>query len=140
MIDIDQIQTILEIHGESLNSPRETIRRILESAEYPEDEIQQAFLLCPPLDASVSRKDGLHKLFRADVSLRPAEISALLGIQVRVTELPERLKAAPKKTSYKETIATCAITLILAVIGLAFAMYTADIGPFHKTVTASFAK
>ncbi len=141
MLDFDQIQTILEIHGKSLHSSKEEVRTILLSAGCDETEIQKILFLCPAEpDKKKTRTEGLHRLFRTDVSLSSSEISALLGINVRITEPPKHVAVTKKKPAYCQMVAVSVITILLAIVGLIFGMYAAEIGPFHKTVSASFVK
>lgn len=136
MIDRSQVETLLRIHGVSPTSPDEEIRSILLSAQYNNDEVNGALMvLRENKDNRTSRIDGLHKLYRTDKSLLPGEVSALLGIEVEVSEV-EVKNHRVRTTSGAQNFIMLAFALILAVGGLMYAMYSHGSGPFHPTVTA----
>ncbi len=138
MIDRNQVETLLRIHGVSPKSPDEEIRTILLSAQYTEEEVGGALaLLRETKDTRTSRIDGLHKLYRSDTSLLPGEVSALLGVEVEVTEV-EVKNHRTRKVSGAQNFFMLGFALLLAVGGLLYAMYSHGSGPFHPTVVASY--
>ena len=131
MMTRDELETLLKIHGESLNSSIERINDILSKAGYSPADI--TLLLTYKQnhpDGALRRVTGLHKVFRTDQCLAPDEINALLGVEVTVDEIHSYAKRQPK--NYIETIMIVFFTLLLAAFGLVFAMYFGEVGIFHE--------
>jgi hypothetical protein len=133
MLDSRQIEAILQVNGVSPTSPDETIRSILLSAKYTNDEVETAItILRENKSTNVSRLDGLHKVFRSDVILKPEEISALLGIEVELSEVSMKVHRTQGLTNFQIFLYAC-ITIVLSLLGLLFAMYISQSGPFHHS-------
>ncbi len=131
MMTRDELETLLKIHGESLNSPTERIHEILSTAGYPPADI--TLLLTYKLnhpDGVPKRVSGLHKVFRTDQSLAPDEINALLGVEVTVDIIHSHAK--PQSKNYFQTAMIVFFTVLLAAFGLVFAMYFGQVGIFHE--------
>ena len=87
MINRKQVEAILKINGITPASPDDEIRAVLMSARYQEDEIDSAIMvLRQNVKTKEAKVQGLHKVFRSDETLKPSEISALLGIDPELTD------------------------------------------------------
>lgn len=118
----------------SSSSPDEHIRSVLLSARYNKDEVDTALMvLREDLNTKQTRVDGLHKIFRSDESLRPKEISKLLGIEVDASQF---VPAEQKHRNYAaiQYIVVWFFSVALAVTGIMFYMYINQVGLFHPTV------
>ena len=88
MVKKKDIETILKINGVETTAPDEEIRSVLLSARYNKDEVDTAIMvLRENMLTHETRVNGLHKIFRSDEGLKPAEISALLGIEVDIDDV-----------------------------------------------------
>lgn len=85
------------------------------------------------LAPDTARISGLNTLYRTDQSLKPHEVSALLGIDIEVSEV--RVEVHKKRTpSLLQNILVIIFAILLGVGGLMYAMYDAQAGIFHPTV------
>lgn len=136
MLQKKDIETILKINGVSVGAPDEEIRSVLLSARYNDDDIDTAIMvLRENTKTHQTRVDGLHKIFRSDEGLKPAEISALLGIEVEVDEVTiDRNKN--REMSYIQTTIVTLLAVGLALAGVFTAMYVYKVGAFHPTASA----
>jgi len=135
MLQKKDIETILKINGVSAAAPDEEIRSVLLSARYNKDEVDTAIMvLRENTKTHQTRVDGLHKVFRSDQALNPAEISALLGIEVEVNEVTQ-LKNRKREMSMFQSAFVAFFAFGLAVAGVFSAMYIYQVGPFHPSVT-----
>lgn len=139
MIDRKHIETLLHIHGIAPTAPDEEIRSILLSSHYNDDEINTAItvLRANKID-NTAHLDGLHKIYRTDSGLKPAEISALLGIDISVSEL-EIKNHRTRSVTKPQYFVVLGITLLLAFCGLIASMHATQTGPFHPS-SALFSK
>ncbi len=139
MIDKDQVKTLLEIHGVSTNSSKDEIRTILLSAQYENTEIEEAILALfdAPIDKSVARHDGLHKIFYTDDLLKPEEVSALLGIDIEVSNLSIKTPKRTQKFYEYQNFMILVLAVCIAVGVLVYGMYATNSGPFHPTFAFS---
>lgn len=140
MINRDHIESILKINGVAPGSPDEQIRSVLMSARYSKDEVDTAIMvLRENIKTKTTRVDGLHKIFRTDESLRPEEISQLLGIEVNIDQtLNARSKS--KELSGIQYMFVWISSVVLAVSGILFYMYLYKIGFFHPSFAMSLAQ
>ena len=136
MLQKKDIETILKINGVSVGAPDEEIRSVLLSARYNNDDVDTAIMvLRENTKTHQTRVDGLHKIFRSDEGLKPAEISALLGIEVEVGEVTiDRNKN--REMSYLQTTIVSLLAAGLALAGVFAAMYFYEVGAFHPTASA----
>jgi hypothetical protein len=134
MLQKKDIETILKINGVSIGAPDEEIRSVLLSARYNNDEVDTAIMvLRENILTHKTRVDGLHKVFRSDQALNPSEISALLGIEVEVSDITQ-LKNRKREMSILQTTLVTFFAVGLAVIGVVLAMYVYQVGVFHPSV------
>jgi hypothetical protein len=136
MLQKSDIEAILKINGVSAGAPDEEIRSVLLSARYNNDEVDTAIMVLRENTVThQTRVDGLHKIFRSDESLKPAEISSLLGIEVEVKDVSAHRRSR-RQLSTAQTVFLTALTIFLAVAGVMIAMYVNQVGLFHPTATA----
>ena len=137
MISRDQIETLLKINGVSSSSPDEHIRSVLLSARYTKDEVDTAIMvLREDVKTKQTRVDGLHKVFRTNEALAPAEVSALLGIDVAIADTIEQRQKA-RQLSTLQIMIVWLMSVAVAVSGIMFYMYMQKVGVFHPSVYAS---
>ena len=140
MFQKNDIETILKINGVSTSAPDEEIRSVLLSARYKNDEVDSAIMILREnTKTHQTRVDGLHKVFRSDKALNPTEISALLGIDVKVHNMTQ-LKNHDLEMSIIQSSFVAFLAAGLAVVGVVGAMYVYQVGVFHPSVTHSTTK
>ena len=131
MLDRNVIETFLKIQGITVNSPAEQIRAVLVEAQYNENEINSAITILQDITCEDStHKDGLHKIYRTDKNLKPAEITALLGIDVDVSCFQDG-NHREHGVSTAHFYLILGLTILLAFGGIMFAMYVNETGPFY---------
>jgi len=140
MINRKDIEAILKINGVESSSPDEKIRSVLMSARYNKDEVDTAIMVLRENTVTKStRVDGLHKIFRSNESLRPDEISQLLGIEVDISQTTPEESRNPK-LSRSQFVFVCALSIIVAIIGVIFYMYLHKVGVFHDSFALAHIK
>lgn len=134
MIKRDQVENILKINGVAPTSPDEQIRSILLSARYSKDEVDTAIMVLRENErTNQTRVDGLHKIFRSDETLRPEEISQLLGIDIDPDQFVERLPHSRELSTWHH-VAVWTLSILLALSGILVYMYLYQVGIFHPSV------
>jgi len=133
MVNKDQIETILKINGVVPGSPDEKIRSVLLSARYSKDEVDTAIMvLRENTKTKTTRVDGLHKVFRTEETLKPEEISQLLGIDVDISERSADGSRGRSLSAFQYILVWSA-SVIVALAGIILFMYINEIGVFHST-------
>jgi hypothetical protein len=134
MIDPHHIESLLRINGIEKTAPDEQIRSVLLSARFKEDEVETALMILREnTTTKQTRVDGLHKVFRTDESLKPEEISKLLGIDVDIRQPITPGVAARNRTfTLIQFVILWVTSTILAVSAVLFFMYSNQMGPFHN--------
>ena len=136
MIDRSAIESLLKIQGITANSPEEQIRAVLVEAKYEADEINSVIItLQNTICEDSTHKDGLYKIYRTDKNLKPIEITALLGIDVDVSNWQEG-NHRKQGVSTAHFYLILGITILLALGGIMFAMYLNGTGPFYNSIYA----
>lgn len=136
MFQKSDIETILKINGVSPTASREEIKVVLERASYSEQEIEAAFNLLQTNTTNFYKKTNeLNKIFRTTEALKPAEISALLGIEVNVASVDTQYYK-DREMNWLQTLVVTIMAVILAIGGIIGAMYFYEVGVFHPTVSA----
>jgi hypothetical protein len=134
MMNRTQIETILKINGVAATSPEEEIRSVLLSARYSKDEVDTAIMVLRENKRTKKiRVDGLHKVFRSDESLKPEEISELLGIEVDASIIGTPQSKA-RDVSGLQTMLVIIFSIIVAIGGVLMYMYLHRVGLFHPSV------
>ena len=132
MMNKNQIETILKINGASVSSPDEVIRSVLLSARYKKDEVDTAIMvLRENTKTNKTRVEGLHKIFRTDVTLKPNEISQLLGIDVSINEKVEP-KSKAREIKGFQFVLIWVLSVVCAVVGVLIYMYLHKVGLFFQ--------
>ncbi len=132
MVDFNIIESLLKIQGITTHAPEQEIRSLLENAGYHIDEINSAIttLQKSKIKENITHHDGLYKIYRANNHLNPAEITALLGIDIDVSYWQaDNHRKQGVSTSYLYFI--IGLTLLLALSGIIFVMYLNETGPFY---------
>ena len=111
---------------------------MLLSARWDNNEVDTALMVLKQNTKNQqTHVDTLHKVFQSDDRLTPTEISALLGISVKVDE--EEVNNVLKKRllieKFRTTIAI-ALAILFALAGLSYFMYLNGAGPFYDAETA----
>jgi hypothetical protein len=75
----------------------------------------------------------MHKILRSDTALNPAEISALLGIDVQLKEIEIDRKKI-RAVSHTQFLLIIIVAVTLAITSLTFIMYTTQVGIFHPSM------
>ena len=136
MLQKKDIETILKINGVSSGALDEEIRSVLLSARYNNEDVDTAIMvLRENTKTHQTRVDGIHKIFRSDEGLKPAEISALLGIEVEVNEVAIERNRNREMTYLQTTIVTV-LAVSIALAGVFISMYVYEVGVFHPTASA----
>lgn len=139
MIEKQHIEAILKVNGLPPTAPEEEIRSVLISSRYNNDEIDTAIMVLKENTVTnVSHVDGLHKVFRTDMGLKPSEISKLLGIDVAVRPDSVQRGNETRQASLMYHIVIWTISLIAAIVAITTYMYITDIGVFHHTSAFKF--
>ncbi len=136
MFQRNQLETILKINGVSINASPDEIREILLRASYNNEEIESAIMLLKENSSGNPLKfTDLQKVFLTTDALKPAEISALLGIEVQIGNVQVTQSRSRELTGYQTAIVT-ALAIIIAILGVGIAMYIYEVGFFHPTASA----
>lgn len=132
MIDPRHIESLLKVNGLHKSAPDEQIRSVLLSARFKEDEIETALMvLRENIYTKETKVDGLHKVFRSDQSLSSSEISKLLGIDVDIDAINVAEAAHRNDIKTWQLMVLWLVSLILALAGIVFYMYSTHTGVFH---------
>lgn len=139
MIDKQHIENFLRANGMSTTRKDEEIRSMLLSARWSEKEVDTALMILK--ENTVSKEthvDTLHKVFRSDERLTPAEVTALLGIEMNVST-SDLTSYAEQRISVERTSSTIAVVLsiVIAVASVVYVMYREQAGFFHPSVHQS---
>jgi len=136
MFQKSDIETILKINDVSLKASDEEIAIVLKRASYNEQEIEAALSLLKTNTTNFYQKNTeLNKIFRTTEALKPADISALLGIQVKIYSVNTG-QAYGREMSWIQTMVVTVLAIILAVLCVLSAMYFYKVGIFHPTSSA----
>ncbi len=136
MFQKKDIETILKINGVNPTAPDEEIQSVLLNARYNNDEVDTAIMvLRENTSTHQTRVEGMHKIFRSDETLKPAEISSLLGINIEVDEVAIQRRCRREPSNYQKVVMTI-FTLALGIGGFFLAMYFYKVGLFHPSASA----
>ncbi len=137
MIERDKVKILLKIHGIDTSAPGDAIRSVLQNAGYGQEEINQTIITLRDIpDDKLVRASALHKLFHTDLSLKPDEVHALLGIDIEIRKVDVN-KQKNQSISLYQSVLLVIIAFFLAFSGIAFSMYSSQIGPFHSEASYS---
>ncbi|MEK7462064.1 MAG: hypothetical protein AAB618_00610 [Patescibacteria group bacterium] len=127
------IESILRVNGITSAAPDEEIKTILLSARFNDAEADTALvILRENARTSDVTIDGLHKVFRTDTALKPAEVSQLLGIDYQTSgAYPKRTSG--RDSSFFELILLSLASSLVAIVCLLMYMYSENVGLFHPS-------
>lgn len=128
------LETLLRVNGLTPVSSVEEITAVLCSAKYRADEIELAIkILRNEVTTPFIEVTGLHKLFRTDETLKPKEISQLLGkdlyFDIKINQTLKNQEVPPL-----QFFAITLLSIAVAAISIVFYMYTNEMGLFHQGV------
>jgi predicted transcriptional regulator len=129
-----QLLSILKINGYDLSATDEEIRAVLNHAKYSESEIETALQILreqPMVEAG--RVDGLHRIFYTDGSLRPNEISSLLGVDMNLN-MPISRWTKSDNLTLREVLTIVIGSVAIATMTILTYMFLAGVGLFHNPV------
>ncbi len=133
----DKILTLLRINGIADGASDKDIKAVLTDARYTNDEIESALFLLKQKGEEVEiRTDGLQKVFYTDKHLAPSEVSGLLGVNIDVSDVFQPKKILTRELSLQQMVTIIVVASLLGVIGVAYFMFTNNIGIFHPTAVA----
>lgn len=135
MFDKQHLENFLHANGITTARKDEEIRSMLLSARWSNSEVDAALMILK--ENTVSKQthvDTLHKVFRSDERLTPAEVTALLGVEMNVTntDLPSyaEQRLAVERTSSRVAVL---LSILIAVISVLYVMYREQAGFFFTT-------
>lgn len=135
MVQKQDIEKILKINGVSPSANDEEIRSVLLSARYNNDEVDTAIMvLRENMKTHQTRVEGLHKVFRSDEALNASEISALLGIEVEVSDMPQQRRHSREMSTLQSALVVV-MAVALSLLGIFGAMYYYKVGVFHPSTS-----
>ena len=134
MIEKRSIETFLKVNGIPPTAKDEEIRSVLISARWNKNEVDTALLvLRENIVSNETHVDTLHTVFNSDDRLNAEEISALLGIDVQLSN--EDLEDSAPKQKRQETqrfILVIVLAITIAVGSTLYLMRDAQIGYFSE--------
>jgi formate-dependent nitrite reductase membrane component NrfD len=134
MLQKKDIETVLKINGIGTGATDDEIRAVLLSARYTAEEVNTALVLLHEISKSnQTRADGLHKVFRSDVCLSPAEISELLGIDVQINNYTV-MRNRKREMTLMQIFLVVLLAIGFALLGVTITMYMSKVGVFHSSV------
>lgn len=138
MIEREQVARILRLNGIEIDAPAHEIKSILLSAKWHEEDVETALTVLreDPKDHK-EHVETLHKIFRTDEKLKPETVSALLGVDVELSEKDIELqrKHAKGQLTAGLVINILLISLVLSSVFIFGSMWLLKIGLFHQTIT-----
>jgi len=140
MFDRKQLETFLRINGMTPFSKNEEIRSMLLSARWNKDDVDTALMILK--ENTVSKEttvDTVHKIFRSDERLTPAEVQALLGIEMDLPE-SDKLTYTEERLAMERRSTRVAIVLALAIAfaSVTYVMYKEKAGFFYQASSADY--
>jgi len=134
MIEKRSIETFLRVNGIPPTAKDEEIRSVLISARWNKNEVDTALLLLRENTKNQeTHVDTLHKVFNSDNRLNSAEISALLGIDIQLSnEDVGDLEFKRKRLDHVHTVITIILAVMIAVGATTYLMHDAKVGYFSK--------
>lgn len=137
MFERSHIEKLLKVNGVVPPASDETIKSVLLSAQWHEDDVEAAiFVLKENNENHETHVDAIHKVFRSDDRLSPDVISSMLGLEFTVpaTDVTLRRRRARGAMSASQMMTVAVSSLILSLIFVFAAMWYLEMGLFHQTV------
>ena len=139
MMDRAYLVTILRASGISTSASDDELRSVFSAAGYNEADVARAISIIrtpPSATGGVATQSGMHKILRSNEPLHPSEVSALLGIDMTITEVETKTIRVPRMT-IAEDLLVLFLAVTLGVLSLLAVLYHYKIGPFSETGTFS---
>ena len=135
MIDKNQIETILKTNGIHPTAPDEVIRSVLISARWDDNDVDTALMVLKENTTdNTSRVDTLHRVFHTDEKLSPADISAMLGVKVDISDTDLKdLQIERQKIERVQSFVAVILAISIVLFGLTYLMYVEQAGVFHSS-------
>jgi len=132
MIQKEAIEQYLQANNVPPTAPDEEIKEVLLRAKWHASDVEMALtVLRGNPSTQEMHADTLHRVFHSDERLQPETISALLGIEVDLSEVSERKKQrGTVAASSILTVFAVAVALSLTFVGIA--MWVLQMGPFYR--------
>ncbi len=137
MITKETIEKILVEQGLSPTDEDEVIKSALLKANLQDGDLQSALVvLRENTETHKQRVDAVQNLFRGKAKLTPAEINALLGIEVEFT--PETIKASNRKMYshlyFGQIIEIALVSFAISLVFMIGGMWFFKLGFFHNLI------
>lgn len=145
MIEKQNIEAFLKANGVKPTASDEEIRSVLISARWEHEEIDTALIVLKEnINSHETHIDTLHKVFNSDSRLNAAEINALLGIKVSLSEYDVVTSVSEKRrhVERRNIMLSFALSIVIAVSSVSYVIYKVH-GPavpkvLHTTQDKSF--
>jgi hypothetical protein len=137
MLERAHIEKLLKLNGVEATAPDEQIKSVLLSARWHKNDVETALLVLRENTKNhQTHVDSLHKVFRTDEGLKPETISALLGIDVAVTQevLDQKNRKFKHMISAGQMMQIGLVSLSVSLIFVLASMWYLEMGLFHATM------
>lgn len=130
MINKESVERYLRANGVEPSAPEEDIKQVLFSAKWHHDDVDTALMvLRENPETHETHVDSFHKVFHNDDRLQPETISALLGIDVEIKSVEERIKENRPGVAPVMFMVLAAVLLSCGV--LTVTLWLLKMGPFY---------
>ena len=138
MISREQVVALLKINGLSASATDEEIRIALLSARYSQPEVTEALgvLRGETTILKQTQIDSLHKVFRTANTLKPKEISNLLGIEIDASQFASNNQKEQNYAGLQYAFVWL-LAVVFAASGILAFMYIQEVGIFHPTLVSN---
>lgn len=131
MISKEAVEHFLRANDVHPTAPDEQIKEILLRAKWNKRDVDTALtVLRENLVTNETYIDTLHKVIRTDERLQPDTISALLGVEVDVSEIEERDRQR-RSVATSSILSVLAIAISLTIIIVGMTLWLLEMGPFY---------
>ena len=137
MIEKQHIEAFLKANGVKPTASDEEIRSVLISARWEHQEIDTALIVLKEnIVSHETHVDTLHKVFNSDNRLDSAEISALLGIEVTLSNKDVNLSVTEqrKRSERGRIILSFVLSVCIAASSVGYVVYRVH-GPAVAKIT-----
>ena len=137
MLEREHIEKLLKLNGVSVTAPDEEIKSVLLSARWHKNDVETALLVLRENKIShETHVDSLHKIFSTDEHLQPETISALLGVDVSISneDLDLRKRYSKNAIAPQQMMQIGVVSLVLSLIFVFASMWYLEMGVFHVTM------
>jgi hypothetical protein len=137
MIEKQHIEAFLKANGVKPTASDEEIRSVLISARWEHQEIDTALIVLKEnIVSHETHVDTLHKVFNSDNRLDAAEISALLGIEVTLSNKDVNLSVTEqrKRSERRRIILSFVLSVCIAGCSVGYVVYRVH-GPAVAKIT-----